>query len=113
MSYELMHFRDAEKILKKKQMLKDVTTTMEYINEVLAGALYKRELLRLAMVEMGWICPMRKIRSGKPSMGASIDIRALKRISASTVHSGRMNTSWKVFCGCRWVMTAKKSMRAF
>ena len=56
MSYELMHFRDAEKILKKKQMLKDVTTTMEYINEVLAGALYKRELLRLAMVEMGWIC---------------------------------------------------------
>jgi len=52
--FELLHFRDSEKILKNKNMLDDVLATMEYINDVLTGSLYKRELLRMALGEMDW-----------------------------------------------------------
>ena len=55
MSFEIVHFRDADKILTNKKMLKDVTTTMQYVDDVLFGAHFKRELLRHAMDEMGWI----------------------------------------------------------
>jgi hypothetical protein len=51
---ELLHFRDSEKILKNKNMLDDVLVTMQYIDDVLTGALYKRELLRMALDEMDW-----------------------------------------------------------
>ena len=52
---ELLHFRDSEKILKNKNMLDDVLVTMEYIDDVLTGSLYKRELLRMALDEMDWM----------------------------------------------------------
>ena len=35
-------------------MLRDVQTTMQYIDDVLAGVLHKRELLRMALDEMDW-----------------------------------------------------------
>jgi hypothetical protein len=35
-------------------MLNDVQATMQYIDDVLTGALYKRELLRMALDEMDW-----------------------------------------------------------
>ena len=41
--------------MKKKKMLKDVAVTLGYIDDVLSGALYKRELFRQALNEMGWI----------------------------------------------------------
>lgn len=52
---EILHFRDADKILKQKKMLKDVQLTLEYISDALTGAIYKRELFRQALDEMGWI----------------------------------------------------------
>jgi hypothetical protein len=53
--FEILHFRGSEEILREKRLLKDVQVTMQYIDDVLAGALYKRELLRMALMEMDWI----------------------------------------------------------
>ena len=52
--FEILQFRGSEEILKEKNLLNDVQATMQYIDDVLAGALYKRELLRMALDEMGW-----------------------------------------------------------
>jgi len=52
--FEILHFRGSDEILKEKGLLKDVQVTMEYIDDVLAGSLYKRELLRMALEEMDW-----------------------------------------------------------
>jgi hypothetical protein len=54
MPIEILHFRGSDKILKDKNLLDDVRLTMEYIDDVLTGALYKRELLRMALDEMDW-----------------------------------------------------------
>jgi hypothetical protein len=52
--FEILHFRGSDQILKEKNLLKDVKVTMEYIDDVLTGSLYKRELLRMALEEMDW-----------------------------------------------------------
>jgi hypothetical protein len=52
---EMLHFRDADKILKKKKLLTDLTKTCGYLESVLDGARYKRNLFRLALDEMGWL----------------------------------------------------------
>lgn len=54
MSFEILHFRNAEQILKDKGMEKEITLTMEYLNDCLFGAFKKRELLRQALEEMAW-----------------------------------------------------------
>jgi hypothetical protein len=54
MPFEIIHFRDAEKILLKKRMEKDVQVTLEYVSDALYGSLCKGELLRQALDEMGW-----------------------------------------------------------
>ena len=54
MPLEIIHFRDSDKIIAKKNMGRDVKATLEYIEEVLYGSLYRRELLRNALEEMGW-----------------------------------------------------------
>jgi hypothetical protein len=54
MPFELMHFRDSEKIIKSKRMEKDVQATLEYVNDVLYGSLHRGELLRQALDEMEW-----------------------------------------------------------
>ena len=46
MSFELLHYRDAEKILKKKKMLDDVKDTIEYVENVLNGAYPYGQLLK-------------------------------------------------------------------
>ena len=51
---EVIHFRGAEKILKDENMHDDVLDTMEYLEDVLYGTLYRGELLRQALEEMGW-----------------------------------------------------------
>lgn len=53
--FQILHFRDSDKILKKKKQLHDVQATMEYIDTVMTGTLYKRELLRQALDEMDWL----------------------------------------------------------
>jgi len=52
--FEILHFRDSDKILKQKKMVKDVMSTLQYVADVLAGVIYKRELFRQALDEMGW-----------------------------------------------------------
>ena len=54
MEFQLIHFRDAEKIIEEKAMVSDVAMTMEYVFNTLQGSLYRGELLRMALDEMGW-----------------------------------------------------------
>ena len=54
MPFELLHFRDSEKILKSKKMEKDVQATLEYVSDCLYGTLHRGELLRQALEEMEW-----------------------------------------------------------
>jgi len=54
MPVELLHIRGSDKILKKKRMEKDLKATLEYIDDALYGSIYRRELLRQALDEMGW-----------------------------------------------------------
>ena len=54
MSFELLHFRGADKILKKKNMDTVVKTTCETIEDFLYGSLHKRGLLLQALEEADW-----------------------------------------------------------
>lgn len=54
MSFELLHFRDSDKILRKKKMEKHLLATLEYIDDALFGTLHRGELLREALEEMHW-----------------------------------------------------------
>ena len=54
MSFELLHFRDSDKILKSKKLEKDVRATLEYVSDCLYGTLHRGELLRQALGEMEW-----------------------------------------------------------
>jgi len=54
MSFEIIHFRGADKILEDKAMMSDIAMTMEYIYDSLDGSLYRGELLRCALDDMGW-----------------------------------------------------------
>jgi len=54
MDIELIHFRDSEKILNDKNMMKDVQVTLEYLSDVLYGTMHRGELMRQALEEMDW-----------------------------------------------------------
>ena len=54
MSFELIHFRNSDKIIRKKKLDRDVKATLEYVYDALQGSLYRGELLRQALDEMGW-----------------------------------------------------------
>jgi hypothetical protein len=54
MPFEIFYVRDSDKIIREKGLLKDLQVTLEYIDTALYGSLYRRELLRLALEEMGW-----------------------------------------------------------
>ena len=54
MPFEIFHVRDSDKIIREKGLLKDLQVTLEYVDTALYGSLYRRELLRLALEEMGW-----------------------------------------------------------
>jgi hypothetical protein len=54
MSFELLHFRESDKILKKKKMMEDVMKTLEYLDTVLYEAPNKGELLKQALKDQGW-----------------------------------------------------------
>ena len=54
MPYEIFHVRESDKILKDKNMEKDIQATLEYVDTALYGSLYRRELLRQALEEMSW-----------------------------------------------------------
>ncbi len=57
MAYELVHFNGSDKVLKSKKMQKDLKTTLDYLDEVLAGSRRQSELLRQALEETDWRHP--------------------------------------------------------
>ena len=54
MPFELIHFRDSDKIIRKKKLDRDLKATLDYVDDVLAGTIQRGELLRQALDEMGW-----------------------------------------------------------
>jgi hypothetical protein len=54
MPFEMFHVRGSDKIIKDKNLEKDVQITLEYIDDALYGSIYRRELLRQALDEMDW-----------------------------------------------------------
>jgi hypothetical protein len=54
MPFEMIHFRDSDKIIRKKKLDRDVKVTLNYLSDVLTGTAYRGELLRQALDEMGW-----------------------------------------------------------
>ena len=54
MPFEMIHFRDSDKIIRKKKLDRDVKVTLNYLSDVLQGTIQRGELLRQALDEMGW-----------------------------------------------------------
>jgi hypothetical protein len=105
--FEILHFRGSEEILKEKGLLKDVQATMQYIDDVLTGALYKRELLRMAW--MKWTGALTVMPCESSRAGATC-IKALSVESPSMEIFLPTNTSWKDWSACRSDMTNSVSM---
>ena len=51
---EVIHFRESEAIIKQKDLEPDVNITLRYVETVLYGTLYKRELTIQALKECDW-----------------------------------------------------------
>jgi len=51
---EVIHFRDSDAIIKQKDLDADVNITLEYIETMLHGTLYKRELTIQALKDCDW-----------------------------------------------------------
>jgi hypothetical protein len=54
MPFEIFHFRESERVLQEKHLDLDFAATMQYLEDVLYGSIYRRELLRDGLQEMGW-----------------------------------------------------------
>jgi hypothetical protein len=51
---EVIHFRESDAIIKQKDLGADVNITLEYVEAMLHGTLYKRELTIQALKECDW-----------------------------------------------------------
>ena len=51
---EVIHFRESEAIIKQKNLEADVNITLRYVETVLYGTLYRRELTIQALKECDW-----------------------------------------------------------
>ena len=54
MPFEIFHFRESDRVLQEKHLDRDFEATMQYLDDVLYGSLYHRELFRDALNETGW-----------------------------------------------------------
>jgi hypothetical protein len=54
MPFQTFHFRESDRVLQEKHLDRDFEATMQYLDDVLYGSLYRRELLRDALNETGW-----------------------------------------------------------
>ena len=54
MSFEILHFRGSDKIIKEKNLERDINATLAYVYDALYGSIYRGELLRQALDEMDW-----------------------------------------------------------
>ena len=80
MSFELLYYRGAEKIFKKKKMTDDVMETLEYLDNVLIGAEKYGSLIKEGLHERGWrssedirIIPGRKFHCRGLKRGIAVD----------------------------------------
>jgi hypothetical protein len=51
---QIIHFRGSDKIIREKNLTKNVQATLEYVQDVLYGTLHRGELMRQSLEEMGW-----------------------------------------------------------
>jgi len=49
MPFEVIHFRGSDEIIKEKNLDRDLQVTLEYVDDVLCGTIYRRELFRQAL----------------------------------------------------------------
>ena len=54
MPFEILHFRGSDKIIKAKNLERDINATLAYVYDALCGSIYRGELLRQALDEMDW-----------------------------------------------------------
>jgi len=54
MSFEVLHFRGSDEVIKKLKLIRNVNETLQFIEDLLQGAQYKSELFKMALQEMGW-----------------------------------------------------------
>ena len=54
MPFELIHFRNSDRVLKENKMLKGVQSTLKYLDDVLYGSANKSTLTKEALSEKGW-----------------------------------------------------------
>jgi hypothetical protein len=54
MPFEMIHFRDSDKIIRRKKLAGDVKATLEYVHDALQGTIQRGELLRQVLSESGW-----------------------------------------------------------
>jgi len=54
MSFEIMHFRNADRIIKQKKMEKEVQLTLEYLDDCLCGTIHRGEIMKQALEELDW-----------------------------------------------------------
>ena len=54
MSFEIMHFRKADRIIKQKKMEKEVQLTLEYLDDCLCGTVHRGEIMKQALEELDW-----------------------------------------------------------
>ena len=89
---EIVHFRESDKIIKRIGLDVDVNITLEYVEAMLHGTLYKRELTIQALKDCDW-------REGDLSIidGRRYQYKGLKVGWPSRAILPLMNTSWKVF----------------
>ena len=54
MPFEILHFRGSDEIIKEKNLERDISATLSYVDDALYGSIYRGELLRQALDEMDW-----------------------------------------------------------
>jgi hypothetical protein len=54
MPFELVHFRESQKILKENKMLRNVQSTLKYLDDVLYRSPNQSKLMKEALSEKGW-----------------------------------------------------------
>jgi hypothetical protein len=54
MPFELINFRNSDKIVRRKKLAGDVKATLEYVHDALQGTIQRGELLRQVLSECGW-----------------------------------------------------------
>ena len=102
MPFEIMHFRESDKIIKEKRMEKDIKVTLEYIDDVLYGTIHRRELLRQSLEEMDW----RENGTLNILDGRRYQYKGFKTWRCHRrVICQHMSSFWRVSFDCRWDLT--------